>query len=465
MIGGALRFDSYRDPAGFVFRENGRIYRAIRASYEPHYELLKSSGLAAQLIRDRLLVPFDEIDPSSFATSDIVRILAPREVPFLSYPWEWTFSQLKDAALATLSIQQQALTHGMTLKDGSSLNVQFIDGRPMLIDLLSFERYERGRPWVAYRQFCEQFLAPLVLASHLDERLLALTQVSGGSASLDLTVRLLGKRGFLQPGVFMHLHLQSAVQRMVGRRPAQRPFNHHTVNPIALKGLLTSLERTILRLKPAHSASAWTGYDPTSSGGQGYVDAKRALVTALIREIAPSRVWDIGCNNGGFSSIAAREGAMVVSLDQDHASVDRLYQSLRAEGETRILPLVVDIAFPTPGTGWMNREYRPFLDRGACDLCLALALVHHLAIGRNLPFRNIFELFRQRCTYLLIEYVPKDDPNVTIMLHGRSDVFDEYTRENFESTLCNSFLIVKRIPLENSGRILYLCRRKDSEIS
>ena len=464
MIGGAIRFDSYRDPGGFVFRENGRIYRAIRASYQPHFELLKSSGLAAFLIRERLLVPFDEIDPSQFATSDIVRILAPREVPFLSYPWEWSFYQLRDSALATLRIQQEALARGMTLKDGSSLNIQFIDGRPMLIDLLSFERYVRGRPWVAYRQFCEQFLAPLVLASNVDERLLSLTQVSGGTLSLDLAVRLLGTRGLLRPGQLMHLHLQSAVQRYAKRRPAKTPSRQHTVSPRALSGLLESLERTIGALHPPAMTSDWTGYDPASSGGGTYVAGKRTLVTALIKEIAPSRVWDVGCNNGVFSRIAARAGAMVVSLDQDHASIAQLYQSLRAEGEPRVLPLVVDIAFPTPGTGWMNREYRPFLDRGACDLCLALALVHHLAIGRNLPFRNIIELFRQRCTYLLIEYVPKDDPNVVRMLQGRADVFEDYTGQNFESALCDAFLIIKRIPIEGSGRILYLCRKKDPTV-
>ncbi len=464
MIERAIRFDSYRDPGGFVFRENGRIYRAIRASYEPHFQMLKSSGLAALLIRQRLLVPFDEIDPSSFATRDIVRILAPREVPFLSYPWEWSFYQLRDAALATLRIQQQSLAHGMTLKDGSSLNVQFIDGRPVLIDLLSFERYERGRPWVAYRQFCEQFLAPLVLASNVDERLLSLTQVSGGSLSLDLAVRLIGKRGLLRPGQLMHLHLQSAVQRFAKRHPNANKSLRHTVSPKALSGLLESLERTIGALHPAHPDSDWAGYDPATSGGARYVAGKRALVTALIREIAPARVWDVGCNNGVFSRIAANAGATVVSLDQDHASIARLYQSLRSDGEPHVLPLVVDIAFPTPGTGWMNREYRPFLDRGVCDLCLALALVHHLAIGRNLPFRNIIELFRQRCVYLLIEYVPKNDPNVAVMLQGRTDVFEEYTQESFETALCDAFLIVKRIPIEDSGRTLYLCRKKDSVV-
>ena len=463
MIGEAIRYDSYRDPGGFVFREKGRIYRAIRAPYEPHYRLLRSSGLAASLIRGRLLVPFDEIDPSNFSAPDIVKILAPREVPFLSYPWEWSFHQLQDAALATLRIEREALSRGMTLKDASSLNIQFVDGRPMLIDLLSFERYEAGLPWVGYRQFCEQFLAPLALASNIDERLLALTQASGGTVPLDLTVRLLGKRGLLKPGQFLHLHLQSVVQHLARRHPHAAGSLRHALSLKALSGLIMSLERTVASLEPAHQESDWLGYDPGASSGESYAEEKRATVAGIIHDLAPGTVWDIGCNSGVFSRIAAAEGAMVVSLDQDHACVARLYQSLRAEGEQRILPLVLDIACPTPGTGWMNKEHRPFLERGGCELCLSLALVHHLAIGRNLPFRNIIELFRQHCSYLLIEYVPKDDPNVALMLKGRSDVFQDYTLKSFESALCDAFLILKKVQFEHTGRILYLCRKKVSQ--
>ncbi len=182
---------SFRDPSGFLFSRNGALYRQINRVYADDYDHLISSGLYDQLVKSGLLIPHREVSEKPVYPELAVKVIQPELVPFISYPYEWSFSQLKDAALATLAIQKRSIKAGMSLKDASAYNIQFINGKPTLIDTLSFEIYKEGKPWDAYRQFCQHFLAPLALMARVDVRLGQLLRVFIDGIPLDLASRLL----------------------------------------------------------------------------------------------------------------------------------------------------------------------------------------------------------------------------------------------------------------------------------
>jgi hypothetical protein len=423
--------------------------------YQPQFDHLIASGLAYELQRRELLVNHKDVTPLFPAADNISTVLLPEQVPFISYPWEWTFHQLKDAAMLTLEIHQIALGHGMILKDASALNIQFLRGRPVFIDTLSFDFYVAGRPWVAYRQFCEFFLGPLAVMGYVDSELGSLTRLCGGLIPLAQCVRLLGKRGAFNFGVFMHLRMQHLMQRRVVNRNGGAPTPRGSMSKESLLGLLHSLKHTVKNIEPRQNHSEWHSYYSTCQLGAEYLKYKEAALLELIRETRPTSVLDFGANRGMFSKLAAAEGIPVVACDADRASIDSLYLEIKASGEKNLLPLVVDLCNPSPSAGWMAKEFSSFIERGKADLGLALALIHHLAIGRNLPFTMIVDMFQQCCTSLIIEFVTKDDPNVRIMLQGRTDIFTDYTQDRFENAFGRAFKISKKIELGYSTRTLY----------
>ena len=219
---------SFRDPSGFVYERDGVLYRRVHRSYAAHYDRLMDSGLYAALVGDGLLVPHEEVGPRG-GEQDPYATLRPERVAFVSYPYEWCFSQLKDAALTTLRIQERALGFDMTLKDASAYNIQFHRGRPVLIDTLSFECYEEGVPWVGYRQLCQHFLAPLALMAHRDVRLGGLLRLHLDGIPLDLASTLLPARTRLdvpQAARRSDLHSRNVGRTTVlhDRRSAQLAF-------------------------------------------------------------------------------------------------------------------------------------------------------------------------------------------------------------------------------------------------
>jgi hypothetical protein len=454
-------YGSYRDPSGFVFRQRGVVYRALQPVYRRQYEHLMASGLARDLQDKNLLIRHSEVSLPAFARQPFYKIIQPEHIPFISYPWEWTFHELKDAALLTLEIQRTALEYGMILTDANALNIQFLRGRPVLIDTLSFDFYQEGTPWVAYRQFCEHFLAPLSLMAYVDENLGILTSLQGGAVPLEECLHLLGGRGFFNMGIFIHLRMQGMVQRRALRSSRHQAPPRGRMRKESMLGLIMSLEQPIKKLSPKRRNSAWHSYYDTCPTGSDYLERKKELVAALIKEVDPKDIWDIGANRGTFSKLAGAGGRPVIAFDADRAAIDALYLEVKNSRQENLLPLVMDVANPTSGTGWMNKEYSPFLERGHCELCLALALVHHLAIGRNLPFPKIVELFAGCCRWLIIEFVQKDDQTIRTMLQGRADIFDDYTEQKFEEAFGRSFDVVKRANVALSTRTLYLMRRKN----
>jgi ribosomal protein L11 methylase PrmA len=450
---------SFRDPSGFVFRHEGGLYRQVNRCYAHDYDLLLASGLYDQLVGDRLLVAHEEVDgPVASDAPDLhYRTLSPAPIDFVSHPYEWCFSQLKDAALVTLKIARTALASGMTLKDANGYNVQFSQGRPVFIDTLSFEKYQDGEPWVAYRQFCQHFLAPLALMAYRDVRLSQLLRLHLDGIPLDLATSLLPARAWLSGGLLMHLRIHASFQQRHrgGGARKQRPLSRS-----APYNLLSSLERLVRKLDWEPRGTEWADYTEGDSYDDRSLAHKQGLVAAHLAAIAPRSVWDLGANTGVYSRLAAAAGAQVVSFDVDPACVERNYRELCEKGEERLLPLRLDLTNPSPGLGWANAEREPVGDRGRPDVLLVLALEHHLAIANNVPFDNIADWFGALSDELIIEFVPKSDPKVQILLATRKDVFPDYTREHFEAAFGAHYEILARDEIEGSARTLYRMRHR-----
>ena len=443
---------SFRDPNGFVYKKDGVIYRQINASYIEHYDLLMKSGLYQTLVDKGWLIAHAEID-----TEGQHKVIQPDRVPFISYPYEWSFSQLKDAALLTLRIQRQALKHSMILKDASVYNIQFVDGKPVFIDTLSFERYEEGQSWIAYRQFCQHFLAPLLLAHYKDVRLTQLLRVYIDGVPLDLAASLLPKRSWLKMGVALHLHLHSRTQQ---RHADDTEVETRPLSRKSLDNIVSNLFDTINGLKWRANTTEWAKYYQGDSYSDQGLSDKKKLVARYIDKVSPEIVWDVGANTGMYSRIASEKGIETLSWDIDPGAVEINYRQIKQQKEKHLLPLVLDLTNPSPGLGWANEEREGLSARSNADMVLALALIHHLAISNNVPLGYIAEFMSELAEWLVIEFVPKDDPKVKKLLATREDIFPDYTEAGFEAAFGQLYAIDEKTKIENSQRTLYLLKAK-----
>ena len=447
---------SFRDPSGFVFTRDGILYRQVNRVFQPEFEAVTASGLYDELARDGLMVSHRIVGLDLAASPEAAAVLQPDRVGFISYPYEWSFGQLRDAALLTLEIQQRALAKGLTLRDASAYNVQFERGRPVFIDTLSFEPRKEGAPWVGYRQFCEHFLVPLALMSRVDMDLGSLLRTHLEGVPLELGARLLGRRSWLRPGLLFHVQLHAMAQRRYKDRPpepgvAQRPISAQTV-----LGLTQSLRSVVEGLTWDPGGTEWSDYAGDNNYTAEAAGSKRELVAGMLRGRGARTVWDLGANTGEYSRAALTVAEHVVAFDLDPAAVERNYRRVRAEGETAILPLRMDLTNPSPALGWAHRERLSLEQRGPADALLALALVHHLAIGHNLPLERVADFLARLGRALVIEFVPKSDSQVQRMLRSRPDIFPSYTREGFEAAFRSSFHIDAVTPVSGSERLMYL---------
>lgn len=457
MSGAGTLASSFRDPSGFVFERDGVLYRQVNQVYAEDYELLTRSGLFAELVGAGLLVASESVGLDLASAPGAVAVLRPERIPFVSYPYEWSFSQLQDAALLTLDVMAKALDRGMVLKDASAYNVQFRGGKPILIDTLSFETYREGEPWIAYRQFCQHFLAPLALMSKVDVRLSGLLRVHLDGIPLDLAARLLPGNTKLNPGLLTHLHLHAKALA----RPAGEAKGAVRVPKTGLLGLIDNLRGVTLGLKWSPEGTEWADYYGATNYTPESMGEKHRLVEAFLVEAAPVRktCWDLGANDGEFSRLAAAQGYDTLAWDIDPAAVEKAYRRVRSEGETRLLPLLQDLTNPSPSLGWASRERDSLTERGPAGAVMALALIHHLAIGNNVPLPWVAEYFARLGEWAIVEFVPKDDSQVIRMLAARKDVFDGYDEAGFEAAVASRFQVVRKEAIPGTKRTLYLLRR------
>ncbi len=449
---------SFRDPSGFLFRRDGTLYRQVNQVYAEDFRLLMESGLHDKLIEKGLLIPHREVDVPPPRPEPAFKILEPELVPFISYPYEWSFSQLQDAALTTLRIQRMALKRGMTLKDASAYNIQFHQGRPVLIDTLSFTAYQEDTPWVAYRQFCQHFLAPLALMAHKDVRLGSLLRTGIDGVPLDLASSLLPGRTRLNPGLLMHIHAHAASQKKHEDR--QKSARGTKVSRNALTGILDSLRGAISKLSWKPAGTEWGAYYSDTNYSDQALARKRELVASLLERTDAETAWDLGANNGFFSRVASEKGMFTVASDIDPVAVENNWREVKEKGERNILPLLMDLTNPSPDLGWDHSERTSFLGRGPAGVVFALALIHHLAISNNVPLPLLASFFARAGRWLIIEFVPKGDSQVDRLLATREDVFPDYHREGFEAAFGTEFEIVASEEIEGSKRTLYLLKKR-----
>lgn len=448
---------SFRDNAGFVFFESGEPFRQVNEPYREHYEFLKASGLTEDLHRAGLLVPHEEVPfrPEEFPGA--IAVLKPETIPFLSYPYEWCFSELKDAALCTLEIQQRALKHGMVLKDASAYNIQFLRGRPVLIDSLSLEKYVEGEPWIAYGQFCRHFLAPLALIAKVDPFLGRLCSTNVDGIPMEVASKILKGHARWRMGLQMHIHLHAKAVEKVGEGGPGSSAKR--ISKTGLMGLIDSLKSTVSGLRWEPKGTVWAEYYSNTNYSPSAMEAKRRIVSSMLEETNPRIVWDLGSNTGEFSDIALEMGASVVAWDFDPAAVERHYLRTKSDRQENVLPLIQDLANPSPYIGWALHERDSFVRRANAHLVMALALIHHLAIGNNVPFGEQAQFFARLGQQLIIEFVPKEDSQVQKMLASRKDVFDLYDQRSFERAFGEEFRILRADPVPDSRRTIYLMER------
>jgi len=434
--------NSIHDPDGYVVLKDSKLLRIMTENYLPHYTYLAESGLYDCLIFSKWLLNHDL--SSGYLTAE------PEIVPFISYPYEWSFNQLKDAALLTLSIQKVALEYGMTLKDAPASNIQFVQGKPVLIDITSFEIYQEGKPWQAYRQFCKEFLAPLALASYVSVETLEWLKAYPNGVPIKLASSLIPKRHFISE-LGLHLYLHSRLNSKT------LPKKSH-INNRRLINIIDSLYRTVKRLPLPKDKTLWSNYYGGSSNySKVAVEAKEQAIKEALDITMPDKVLDLGCNEGFYTAKIAREVNKIVALDSDSQAIDSLYR-IHIEN---ILPLVADLCNPSPASGWLNSEKDSLLTRLQAfkfDMVVALALIHHLCLKGSISLDLIASSFRELGEWLLIEFVPEYDEQVvgiTITINTHYP----YNLTTFLQAFGNYYSIEQSWLITDSKRTLYLMRR------
>jgi ribosomal protein L11 methylase PrmA len=455
-VGGQTLDSSFRDPSGFLYTRDGTLYRQVNQVFREPFEAFVASGLCEDLIRNRVLVAHRPVGLELAATADACAVLEPQRIGFVSYPYEWCFGQLRDAALLTLELQERVLARGFTLRDASAYNVQFEDGRPIFIDTLSFEPRQEGAPWAAYKQFCEHFLVPLALMSRRDIRCGSLLRSHLDGIPLQLGSRLLPRSTWLRPGTLVHLHLHAWLVERYAGTGAGTSGRRRGMSRDAAIALVRGLRGTIEGLAWAPAGTQWADYVGDNNYTADAARSKHDIVVDLLRDRGTGVAWDLGANTGEYSRAAREVVPRVIAFDLDPAAVERNYRRVRQQGETGILPLLLDLTDPSPAQGWAHRERLSLEQRGPADAVLALALVHHLAIGHNLPLERIARFLSRLGRTLVIEFVPKSDSQVQRLLRSRPDIFPGYTREAFEEAFKRHFRIDRSQEIAQSQRSMYL---------
>ena len=450
---------SFRDPAGFVFKQKDRFYRAVTHRHKVPYEKLMHSGLYASLIEKKLLLPHSEIYNSTVPDGSLYKVLLPEQIGFISYPYEWCFLQWKDIIISFLKINLIALEYGMILQDATPFNQTFYKGKPVFFDTLSFVPYNPGDPWNAYRQFCESMLAPLALIRYKGNNWIKQFSTHINGIDLAYASREMPLRTYLKSLVLLHIHLHS-------RYRSNKAIIKHTVSGLSagkiqtlLQMLLTSIKKW--KLSTGTDLSSWENYYQDQVISQQYLVEKIHIVERCFTDLQPIAVTDLGANNGRISMIAAGYASSVIAVESDPACVNELYRQIKNSGKDNIAVIQADLMQPSPGIGWNNEERVALFDRLSCDVLMGLALIHHLCIPNNVPLHFIAKLFVKLTTrFAIVEFVPRSDPKVQAMLHSRRDIFEDYHEETFISCFSKYFVLKQVYTFTVSDRKIFVWEKR-----
>lgn len=447
---------SYKDPSGFIFEKEGILYRQVNISFKEHFDHFIQSGCYKYFIDKDVLIPHEEVDENLTGDLNYYKTLKPEKIPFISYPYEWSFDMLKDAALLTLKLLKESLQFGMILKDATPYNIQWHNGKLIFIDTLSFEKYEET-PWIAYRQFCENFLGPLLIMHYSGQPLNQLLLAWPDGIPLQIIRSLLPKRSGFSLHVYLHIHLHNKVSvKNQSASDKQLKFSKEK-----LLRLITSLELLINKLKLPFQNSTWSGYYEEASRRNEYLDEKKKIIDKWLNESTNIKTAaDLGANEGEFSKLLAAKNIKTIATDFDPYCINTLYNKIKTTKEKNIQPAIIDLSNPSPAIGVNNEERASFIDRLNVDVVLILAVIHHLAIGKNIPFEKVAEMLVGITNYLVIEFVPKDDEKVKLMLENKKDIYADYSEESFLKAFSTYFSVREKIFFQNSQRVFFLMERK-----
>ena len=458
---------SFRDPDGSVFSDGEDIYRLINRSYHKNFNQLMKSGLYKELTENNLLVKHKKVNANKFKaknfSGDDQIIIQPDKIHFITYPYEWSFSQLKQAALLTLKIQKIALKYNMTLKDASSYNIQFINNKPIFIDTLSFTEYAVGDIWIPYAQFCKHFVAPLALVSKKNHRLINLLKSNIDGIPLDLACQILPYTAFFNLNLLIHLKIHSISQKSNESFEKTKNVKTSYLSSKKLNLLIEGLVACIESINLQDQKTQWDQYYSFTNYETKIFNLKKKLVDELISKIKPKVIIDLGGNDGTFTKIAARYANYAYLIDSDFMAIERSYTEILKENKS-ITSAIIDLNNPSPNLGFNSNERDSFISRVSelnCDCIISLALMHHICISNNVPFIKLADFYKNlNSKYLLIEYVGPEDSQVQKLLSNRENIFLGYNIENFVDAFKKDFTIIDKRKIGDMDRVLFLMKRK-----
>jgi hypothetical protein len=455
---------SFRDPWSRVFLSETDVVRGLSSDALADFDALADTPFFAVALERGDIVGTERVTGAVDLPGSWAAALRHERIPVLSYPYEWPFEMLRDAARLQLDLTRDALAAGLITKDASAYNVQFVGTKPVFIDVGSFERLRKGEPWAGYRQFCELFLNPLYIQALRNVAFGPLLRASVHGISPTTAASLIGRSGRFQKGVFTHVKLHARAEKRYADADRERDVRSELkaagFGPKLIDAQLRNLRKAVDRLTWKAQESTWSGYSDRAHYTDRDLEAKEAFVAGAVSGLAsPGLVLDLGANDGRFSRVAVGAGArMVVAVDSDDVVIDRLYRDLRTAGDRQILPLVLDLSDPSPGIGWRSKERAAFVDRVRPDLTLCLAVVHHLALTNNVPLDEIVAFLADFGAPLVVEFPHRNDEMATRLLaRKRSGIFDSYDVPDWERALGRRFAIREQAVLPSGTRTLYRC--------
>lgn len=459
MINKNQHASSFRDPSGYVFIDKGVVKRSISPIYFEQYRTLKNQGVFDDLFKAGLLIRHIELSQSE---SEIV--IQPQQIQFITYPYEWSFNQYKEAALLTLKIQKYCLKNGFSLKDASAFNVTFDKGRAVFIDTLSFDFYTENRPWRAYKQFVTHFLGPLVLAHYHGAQSLKLMSNFIDGIPVKMLSSMLPFKAKLNPILFSNIHLLAKFEEK-HNKDSQKETKVTLLSKKAQFNIIDSLYSYIKKL-PLKEHSEWGDYYNKTNYTDDAFKLKSNIINEWINKLEVKTLIDIGGNDGTFVRKISCEIEQALVCDIDNNAVDFNYKVVKTNKEDYILPFVLDVLNPSASVGFNNKERLSFLDRiqsFSPDVTLALAVIHHMSLTGNIPFDMSAKFFASFSKYLIIEFPKRGDSWVERLLNTKGEFkehFGFYNIDAFEKNYASCFEIIERQAIENSERVMYLFKRK-----
>jgi SAM-dependent methyltransferase len=465
---------SFRDASNRIFYHDGAVFRSLSAEATANWHQLRQTEFFQRLVESGAVIATETEDRPEIMAQLSGRwagVVRHERLAFISYPYEWPFWMLKDAALLHLDVLSQALENGWTLKDGSAYNMQWRGQQPVFIDVSSFEPYRDGDSWTGYRQFCMMFIIPLLLKAHRDIQIAHLLRSNLEGVDPEEALKFISWRDICRRGVFTHLYLHARLQAHAKRAeartsstntaPARWPVRQTCEMTLRM---VQSIRRMVAKLDRSSGETAWSAYETTHSYDDASLAEKQGFVERHVRGKRWRMVYDLGSNTGTFARLCSGHADHVVAVDEDELAIDTLYRRLKAERPGNITPLVMPLNNVSPDQGWRGRERKSFDSRGKPDLILCLALIHHMVVSANIPMQDFLQWIRNFDAAVVLEFVGPEDEMTLRLTKNKKEAHPDYTQDQFESIAASMFDIADAAPLKQGRRQIYLLQPKPAPV-